>query len=59
MLGGGGQFFLIPREAYYKRPDLQFAGRTVMGRSPPRGQEMCDHYMAPLNQVRYITYIRT
>jgi len=45
------EFFLIPREAYYKRPDLQFAGRTVMGRSPPRGQEMCDHYMAPLNQV--------
>mmetsp|Transcript_31993 Transcript_31993/g.83716 ORF Transcript_31993/g.83716 Transcript_31993/m.83716 type:complete len:722 (+) Transcript_31993:90-2255(+) len=45
------EFFLIPRSAYYKRPDLQMAGRTVMGRSAPRGQEMCDHYMAPLNQV--------
>jgi len=45
------EFFLIPREAYYQRPDLQMAGRTVMGRSPPRGQELCDHYMAPLNQV--------
>jgi len=45
------EFFLIPREAYYKRPDLQFAGRTIMGRSPPRGQELCDHYMSPLNQV--------
>ena len=22
-----------------------------MGRAPPRGQELCDHYMAPLNQV--------
>ena len=45
------EFFLIPREAYFKRPDLQFAGRTIMGRSPPRGQELCDHYMSPLNQV--------
>jgi len=45
------EFFLIPREAYYKRPDLQFAGRTIMGRDAARGQELCDHYMAPLNQV--------
>jgi len=28
--------------------DLQFAGRTVMGKMPARGQEMCDHYMAPI-----------
>ena len=45
------EFFLIPRAAYYKRPDLQFAGRTIMGKVPARGQELCDHYMAPLNQV--------
>jgi len=45
------EFFLIPREAYYKRPDLQLTGRTVMGAPPSRGQELCDHYMAPLNQV--------
>jgi len=43
------EIFLVPREAYYKRPDLQFAGRTVMGKMPPRGQEMSDHYMAPLS----------
>jgi len=41
------EFFLVPREHYYRRPDLQLAGRTVMGRDAPRGQEMCDHYMAP------------
>jgi len=41
------EFFLIPREAYYRRPDLQFTGRTIMGKDAPRGQEMCDHYMAP------------
>lgn len=43
------EIFLIPRDAYLKRPDLQLSGRTVLGRMPPRGQEMSDHYMAPLN----------
>ena len=45
------ELFLINREAYFKRPDLQFTGRTVMGRSPARGQEMSDHYMAPLSEA--------
>mmetsp|Transcript_6577 Transcript_6577/g.11462 ORF Transcript_6577/g.11462 Transcript_6577/m.11462 type:complete len:713 (-) Transcript_6577:150-2288(-) len=43
------EIFLVPRDAYYKRPDLQMAGRTVIGKNAPRGQEMCDHYMAPLS----------
>lgn len=43
------EFFLIPREAYNTRVDLQLTGRSVMGRDAPRGQEMCDHYMAPPN----------
>lgn len=41
------EIFLVPRTAYLGRPDLQMTGRTVLGRFPPRGQEMCDHYMAP------------
>lgn len=41
------EFFLVPRDQYYRRPDLQLAGRTVIGKDAPRGQEMCDHYMAP------------
>jgi len=41
------EFFLVSRDQYYKRPDLQLAGRTIIGRDAPRGQEMCDHYMAP------------
>ena len=45
------EIFLIPRAAFFKRPDLQFAGRTVMGRLPARGQEMSDHYMAPLSDA--------
>eukprot|EP00928_Gymnodinium_smaydae_P051063 TRINITY_DN3459_c0_g3_i1.p1 TRINITY_DN3459_c0_g3~~TRINITY_DN3459_c0_g3_i1.p1 ORF type:complete len:640 (+),score=152.88 TRINITY_DN3459_c0_g3_i1:349-2268(+) len=43
------EIFLVPREAYYKRPDLQMTGRTVIGKEPPRGQEMSDHYMGPLS----------
>lgn len=49
MIGLEQEFFLIPRDAYYKRPDLQLCGRTVLGKDAPRGQEMCDHYMAPMN----------
>jgi glutamine synthetase len=41
------EFFLVPREAYKTRLDLQMAGRTIMGMDAPRGQEMCDHYMGP------------
>ena len=47
------EFFLVPRDAFYKRPDLQLTGRTIMGKHAPRGQEMCDHYMAPPNQLAF------
>mmetsp|Transcript_26031 Transcript_26031/g.53496 ORF Transcript_26031/g.53496 Transcript_26031/m.53496 type:complete len:713 (-) Transcript_26031:437-2575(-) len=45
------EIFLIPREEFYRRPDLQLTGRTIMGKNAPRGQEMCDHYMAPLSSA--------
>jgi len=45
------EYFLVPRSAYYKRLDLQMTGRTIMGKNAPRGQEMCDHYMGPPNQI--------
>lgn len=47
MIGLEQELFFIQREPYLKRMDLQLAGRTVMGKNAPRGQEMCDHYMAP------------
>jgi glutamine synthetase len=43
------EIFLVPREQYYRRPDLQLTGRTLIGKDAPRGQEMSDHYMAPLS----------
>ncbi len=45
------EIFLIPRDQYFRRPDLQLSGRTVMGKIPARDQEMCDHYMAPLSEA--------
>jgi len=48
MIGLEQELFLIPKEAYSRRPDLQVARRTVVGKLPARGQEMCDHYMAPI-----------
>ena len=48
---GDSRLFLISRDAYFARPDLQFTGRTVMGAFPARGQEMSDHYMAPLSDA--------
>jgi len=51
MIGLEQEFFLIPRDAYYGRPDLQLTGRSILGKSAPRGQELCDHYMAPLNPI--------
>jgi len=44
------EFFLVPRDAYTKRIDLQLCGRTIMGADAPRGQELCDHYMAAPSQ---------
>lgn len=41
------ELFFVPRDQYLKRVDLQFSGRTVLGKLPSRGQELCDHYMAP------------
>jgi len=46
------EIFLIPRDQYLRRMDLQMTGRTIMGKNAPRGQEMCDHYMAPLSTAQ-------
>jgi glutamine synthetase len=45
------EFFFVPRKDYYRRPDLQLTGRTIMGRNSSRGQELSDHYMSALNPV--------
>lgn len=43
-VGPEQEYFLVDREAFDKRPDLIYTGRTLFGAKPPKGQEMADHY---------------
>ncbi|KAI9009202.1 hypothetical protein DFJ74DRAFT_611233 [Hyaloraphidium curvatum] len=43
-LGTEQEFFLIDRGVYQMRPDLKICGRTLIGRLPPRHQQLEDHY---------------
>ena len=43
-VGPEQEYFLVDRKMYEKRKDLMFAGRTLFGANPPKGQEMDDHY---------------
>ncbi|MDD3921638.1 MAG: glutamine synthetase III, partial [Eubacteriales bacterium] len=47
-VGPEQEYFLIDRDYYNDRPDLQFCGRTLFGTLPPKGQEMDDHYFGAL-----------
>ncbi len=47
-VGPEQEYFLVDREMYDKRPDLQFTGRTLFGSLPPKGQEMDDHYFGTI-----------
>ena len=37
-VGPEQEYFLISKEMYDKRPDLQYTGRTLFGSKPPKGQ---------------------
>ncbi|MDY3070670.1 MAG: glutamine synthetase III, partial [Eubacteriales bacterium] len=43
-VGPEQEYFLVDREVFHRRPDLQYCGRTLFGARPPKGQEMDDHY---------------
>ena len=43
-VGPEQEYFLVEKEMYKMRKDLIFAGRTLFGAMPPKGQEMDDHY---------------
>lgn len=42
------EYFLIDKGFFLSRPDLLSAGRTLMGASPPKGQEFDDHYFGAI-----------
>lgn len=47
-VGPEQEYFLVDKDMYKKRKDLIFAGRTLLGAMPPKGQEMDDHYFGAL-----------
>ena len=47
-LGLEQEFFVVPKSAYHKRPDLIFTGRTLVGRVGAKNQQFSDHYFAKI-----------
>lgn len=43
------EFFVIDSALYGLRPDLQLAGKTVLGAPSKRGQQLDDHYFGTIN----------
>ena len=56
-VGAEQEYFIIDREKYLKRKDLVFAGRTLFGAMPPKGQEMDDHYFGTIRE-RIAAYMK-
>ncbi len=50
MVGAEQEYFLVDSRLAALRPDLQLAGRTLLGAAPPKGQEMDDHYFGDIPQ---------
>ena len=47
-VGPEQEYFLVDKDLYKKRKDLIFCGRTLLGASAPKGQEMEDHSFGAL-----------
>ena len=47
-VGPEQEYFLVDKELYLQRKDLIYAGRTLFGAMPPKGQEMDDHYFGSI-----------
>lgn len=56
-LGCEQEYFVIDRVWRNLRPDLVMAGRTVFGASPPKGQELQDHYFGAVKD-RILYFMR-
>ena len=56
-VGAEQEYFIVDRETYLRRKDLNFTGRTLFGAMPPKGQEMEDHYFGAIKE-RVADYMR-
>ncbi len=49
-LGAEQEYFLIDKNFYMHRPDLIQTGRTLFGATPPKHQQLEDHYFGSIRQ---------
>lgn len=49
-IGTEQEYFLIDKNFFYLRPDLQITGRTLLGAPPPKGQDLDDHYFGSIKE---------
>lgn len=56
-LGWEQEFFLVDSALANSRPDLMMTGRTLMGHTSAKGQQLDDHYFGAI-PTRALTYIR-
>ena len=49
-VGPEQEYFLVDRQKYLQRKDLIYAGRTLFGAMPPKGQELDDHYFGVIRE---------
>jgi glutamine synthetase len=56
-LGWEQEYFLIDRALAYSRPDLMMTGRTLLGHTSAKGQQLDDHYFGSI-PTRALTYMR-
>ncbi len=47
-VGPEQEYFLVDTEAFLRRPDLVYTGRTLLGARPPKGQDLDDHYFGAI-----------
>ena len=56
-LGWEQEYFLIDTALAKSRPDIMLTGRTLLGHSPAKGQQLDDHYFGSI-PTRALNYMR-
>ena len=56
-LGWEQEYFLIDKALAASRPDISLSGRTLLGHSSPKGQQLDDHYFGSI-PLRVLNFMR-
>ncbi len=56
-LGWEQEYFLVDNALFNARPDLMLTGRTLLGHSPAKGQQLDDHYFGSIPE-RVMRFMR-